>query len=396
MADNVQTAEEFAEEIRTWLAEHLTGEFEVVRGRGGPGDEHMFVDERKAWELEMGKGGWIGISLPTEHGGRGADLTKQVIFATEYAKAGGPGRVGHIGEGLVAPTLVHFGTPEQQKRFLPGILDGTEIWCQGYSEPDAGSDLANLGARAHLDGDEWVITGQKVWTSLAHFSDWCFVLARTNPDAPKHKGITFLLIDMEADGIECRPIVQITGDAEFNEVYFTDARTPADHIVGEVDQGWKVAMGLLAFERGTSTIGQQLNFTNELAAMIEAARANGTASEAVIRQRLAEVWSRLQIMKWSTERVLGGAEGAELPREAMIAKLFWSHLHRDMGELWMDVLGADAMLRPNEGEHGDAYPLLDAQKLFMFSRSDTIYAGTSQIQRNIIGERALGLPREPR
>ena len=208
--------EAFRAEARDWLVPRLDGEFAVVKGRGGPGDEHMLFDERLAWEQELGRGGWIGISWPTEYGGRGLSLTQQVIFYEEYARAGGPGKVGIVGEGLLGPTVIQFGTEEQKQRFLPPILAGTEIWCQGYSEPNAGSDLANVSTRADLDGDEWVIEGQKVWTSLAHTSDWCFVVARTDREAPKHKGLSYLLVPMDQPGIEIRPIVQITGTSEFN------------------------------------------------------------------------------------------------------------------------------------------------------------------------------------
>jgi hypothetical protein len=209
--------EAFRAEARAWLTTQLEGEFADVRGRGGPGDEHSLFEERLAWEQALGRAGWIGISWPTEYGGRGLSLSQQVIFYEEYARAGGPGRVGHIGEGLLGPTIIHFGSEEQKRRFLPPILAGTEVWCQGYSEPNAGSDLANVQTRATLDGDEWVIEGQKVWTSLAHWSQWCFVLCRTDRDAmPKHRGISYLLVPMDQPGIEIRPIEQVTGTSEFN------------------------------------------------------------------------------------------------------------------------------------------------------------------------------------
>jgi acyl-CoA dehydrogenase len=300
--------------------------------------------------------------------------------------------VGIVGEGLVAPTLVHFASPEQQQRFLPGILSGTEFWCQGYSEPDAGSDLANLSTRAELDGDEWVINGQKVWTSLAHISDWCFVLCRTDREAPRHRGISYLLIDMEADGIEIRPIRQITGHSEFSEVYYTDARTPADLIVGEVNGGWKVAMGTLAFERSTLTLGQQLEFLNQYEAIIETAKSNGAIADPVVRQDLMAIWTQLQLMRWNTLRTLSVDDNAELNREAMIGKLFWASLHRRMGELAVEVAGAQSLTT----EQAPGYEPNADQRLFLYTRADTIYGGSNEIQRNIIGERALGLPREPR
>ena len=249
--------EAFRAEIRGWLADHLVGDFRELKGRGGLGDMDALVEGRIAWEKELAAGGWTCVGWPTQHGGRGLSLFQEVIYAEEYARAGAPGRVGHIGEGLLGPTIIHFGTPEQQARWLPPIVAGTELWCQGYSEPGAGSDLANVQTRADLVDGQWVITGQKVWTSLADISGWCFALCRTNADAPKHKGISCLLIPMDQPGIEIVPIEQITGRAEFAEVFFEGATTPAENIVGAVDGGWTVAMGTLAFERGASTLGQQ-------------------------------------------------------------------------------------------------------------------------------------------
>ena len=389
----------FRDEIRTWMAEHLTGEFEILRHRGGPGDEHAFVQERMAWERELATGGWTCAGWPTEHGGRGLPIHLEVAFHEEYARAGGPGRAGLIGEGLLGPTLIHFGTPEIQQRFLPGIVSGNEFWCQGYSEPNAGSDLANVRTKAHLDGDEWVIEGQMVWTSLAQWSDWCFVVARTEEGSERHKGLSYLLVPMDQPGIEIRPIRQITGTAEFNEVFFDGARTKADLVVGAPGDGWKVAMGTLAFERGVLTLGQQMAFERELNEITEEARTRGRVKDPVTRQTLASMWSRLRIMRWNALRALRVDENVDLPREAMINKLYWANLHRDMGELAMDVLGADALLtRYSEAHEGDAGELEmgPSHKLFFFTRSDTIYGGSDEIQRNVIGERALGLPREPR
>ncbi len=357
--------EAFRDEVRTFLEDLLRGEFAVTRGRGGPGD---------AW--------------PKEHGGRDLSLHQQVVYFEEYARARAPGRIGHIGETLLGPTLIAFGSDEQRARFLPGIVAGTELWCQGYSEPGAGSDLANIQTRAELDGDEWVIDGQKVWTSQAHWADWCFVLARTNRDAAKHKGISYLLVPMRQNGVDIRPIHQLTGDSEFNEVFFTGARTAAANVVGEVDGGWRVAMGTLGFERGASTLGQNLMFLNEWDSILDVARRNGRAHDPVVRQRLADTWLRLRLMRLNAMRIMSST--LEAPPAAMVTKLFWATLHRDLGELAMEVVGPDAMLR--RGADGDYSRL---QRLFLFSRSDTIYAGTNQIQRNIIGERALGLPKEP-
>jgi len=378
---------------------HLTGEFAHLRHRGGPGDEHAFVPDRMAWERELASGGWTCVGWPEEFGGRGLPLDLEVAFHEEYARAGGPGRAGLIGEGLLGPTLIHFASPEIQQRFLPGIAAGEEFWCQGYSEPNAGSDLANVSTRARLEDGEWVIDGQKVWTSLAQWSDWCFVVARTEAGSERHKGLSYLLVPMDQSGIEVRPIRQITGTAEFNEVFFDGARTAADMVVGAPGEGWKVAMGTLAFERGVLTLGQQMAFQRELEHIIAAARDNGTWNDPVLRDRLVALQIRVRIMRWNASRALRTDDQAQLPREAMINKLYWAELHRDMGEAAMDVAGAGAMLtRYSAAEEGDAGELeMSADhKLFFFSRSDTIYGGSNEIQRNLIGERALGLPREPR
>jgi acyl-CoA dehydrogenase len=391
--------EAFRQEVRAYLDDLLHGEFAEIRGRGGPGDEHSFFDERLAWERRLGADGWTCVGWPAGHGGRELALNQQVIYFEEYARAGGPGRLGHIGEGLIGPTLIHFGSADQQARFLPKIRLGEELWCQGYSEPDAGSDLANIATRADLDGDEWVLDGQKVWTSLAQWSDWCFVLARTDRQAPKHRGISFLLIRMDAPGIEIRPIVQLTATSEFNEVFFSGARTPADLVVGGVNNGWKVAMGLLAFERGASTLGQQFGFERELRQILELASRTGRANDPVWRQRLASLWSRLEIMRWNSLRMLTNADRPELSREAYISKLYWARLHRDIGEALVDIADVEGLLcEPGDDPHSVVrdYALTGSQRLFLFTRSDTIYGGSNQIQRNIIGERALGLPPEPK
>jgi alkylation response protein AidB-like acyl-CoA dehydrogenase len=291
---------------------------------------------------------------------------------------------------------VHFGDDAQKRRFLPGILSGTEIWCQGYSEPNAGSDLANVQTRAELATSpegraEWLITGQKVWTSLAHWADWCFVLCRTDKDAPKHRGLSYLLVPMRQDGIDIRPIQQITGTSEFNEVFFDGARTSAENVVGGVDDGWRVAMGTLAFERGASTLGQQAEFENELHTIIELARKSGRATDPVVRQRLADAWIGLHVLRSNALRALTPLERGEITPLTSIAKLAWASYHRGLSELGLDVLGADA-----EIAEGAGYDLTPQQRTFLYSRADTIYGGSNQVQRNVIGERALGLPKEPK
>ncbi len=383
--------EAFRLEVAGWLADNLCGEFEPLRFRGGPGDEHSFPEERKAWERKLAEGGWTCVGWAPEHGGRGLSISQQVIFHEEYARAGGPGRMGHIGEGLAGPTIAAFGTPDQQRRLLPGIVAGTEFWCQGYSEPGAGSDLANVKTRAVLENGQWRISGQKVWTSLAHESEWCFVIARTEAGSVGHQGLSFLLVPMDQPGITVRPIEQLTGTSEFNEVFFDDAVTDADNILGAPGDGWKIAMALLGFERGVSTLGQQMLFQNELEEIIRIAKGNGAARDPLLRQRIAEAWSGLRILRYNSLRMLSGAQDGSLRREAMIYKLCWANWHVELGKLAMDVLGPDAELL-----EGGPYQLGRLQSMFLFSRSDTIYGGTNEIQRNIIAERALGMPREPR
>ena len=382
--------EDFRRRWADWLAAELSGAFAMVRGRGGPGDEHALLDERRAWERRLGEAGWSCIGFPREYGGRDATLTQQVIYYEEYARAGGPGRLGHIGEGLLGPTLVHFGSEAQKRRFLPAIVRGEEIWCQGYSEPNAGSDLANVQTRARLEGDAWVIEGQKVWTSWAQWSDWCFVVCRSDPGSSRHHGLSYLLVPMKQPGIEIRPIVQITGTSEFSEVFYNGARTAAENVVAAPGEGWKVAMGTLAFERGASTLGQQLAFANELREIIELAKRNGRARDPLIRQRISDAWIGLQLQRCNALRTLSGG-GSQLTREAMITKIFWATWHRSLGKLAMDVQGPEA-----EIALAAPYELTPLQRLFLFSRSDTIYAGSNEIQRNLIAQRALGLPREPR
>jgi alkylation response protein AidB-like acyl-CoA dehydrogenase len=382
--------EAFRQEARDWLTDRLTGEFAVVRGRGGPGDEHALFDERLAWERALGAARWTCVAWPEEYGGRGLSLTQQVIFYEEYARAHGPGRVGLVGEGLLGPTIIHFGDDEQRRRFLPPIAKGEELWCQGYSEPDAGSDLANVATRAELDGDEWVIHGQKVWTSLAHWADWCFVLCRTDRDAPKHRGISYVLVPMRQPGIEIRPIQQLTGTSEFNEVFFEGARTGVGNVVGAVNDGWKVAMGTLAFERGALTLGQQLNFENELTTIRELAIKTGRIDDPIMRQRLADATIGLRIMRFNALRSLAPLSRGEMTPLTAVHKLFWASFHRKLGELAMEVLGPDAEIADDP-----PYDLTPLQRMFLYSRADTIYGGSNEIQRNIIGERALGLPKEP-
>jgi alkylation response protein AidB-like acyl-CoA dehydrogenase len=384
----------FRDEVRAWLAENLVGEFARIGGGRGTADEEHW-DVRLDWERKLGAAGWIGLGWPKEYGGRGVTFAEQAIFNEEYAKANAPGRITFFGEGLLGPTLVAYGTDAQKRRFLPGILKATELWCQGYSEPDAGSDLAGVQTRAVLDGDEWVVNGQKVWTTFAHHADWCFVVTRTDPSAPAHAGISYILVPMHQPGVTVRPLRQMTGAGEFNEVFFDDARTPAEMVVGEVNGGWKVAMATLGFERGTAFLAMQLAFEREWQKVAEVARKNGAADDPVIRQRLARAYAGVKIMAYNGMRMQTQlSKTGVVGPEASIGKLYWSTWHKSLGELTMDVLGPAGQIVPDAGD--GRYVLDDLQRSYMFSRSETIYAGSSEIQKNIIGERVLGLPREPR
>jgi alkylation response protein AidB-like acyl-CoA dehydrogenase len=379
----------FREEVRSWLEDNLAGEFADARGLGGPGREHEGHELRVAWERRLGAAGWTCLGWPKEYGGRDAPLADQIAFHEEYARANAPARVGHIGEGLIGPTILDFGTEEQKRRFLPGIRSGDELWCQGYSEPDAGSDLAAVRTRAALEDDEWVITGQKVWTSLAHLADWCFVLSRTEPGSQRHRGLSYLLVPMRQPGVEVRPIVQMTGTSEFSEVFFDGARTAAGDILGAPGEGWRVAMATLGYERGASTLGQQIGFRRELESIIATAERTGAAGDPVIRDRIVRSWLELEIMRFNVLRTMTSLSAGEPGPEVSIAKLYWSEWHRRLGELARDVQGREGLVAS-----GAPYDLNDLQRLYLFSRADTIYAGSSEIQRDIIAERTLGLPKD--
>jgi len=379
----VITVDEFRAEVREWLADNLVGQYAALKGLGGPGREHEAFEERLAWNRHLAAAGLTCLGWPVEHGGRGLSVAHRVAFYEEYAKADAPDKVNHLGEELVGPTLIAFGTPEQQKRFLPAILDVSELWCQGYSEPGAGSDLANVATTAVLDGDKWVINGQKVWTSLAHWAQWCFVIARSEKGSKRHAGLSYLLVPLDQPGVEIRPIIQLTGDSEFNEVFFTDAHTDADLVVGDPGDGWRVAMGTLAFERGVSTLGQQIRYARELSGIVELAKANGAIDDPLIRERLTRAWAGLQTMRSYALATMD----VEEPGMDNVSKLLWANWHRDLGELAMDIKGKAGLLTA-DGEFDEW------QRLFLFSRADTIYGGSNEIQRNIIAERVLGLPRE--
>jgi alkylation response protein AidB-like acyl-CoA dehydrogenase len=387
----------FRAEVRRFLDQNVVGEFAELKGRGGSGDETFGFEVRRRWEKVLADAGWTCLGWPVEYGGRGATITQQVIFNEEYARAAAPGRVSVMGEGLLGPTLIHYGTPEQQARFLPPIREGDELWCQGYSEPDAGSDLANVKTRAVRDGDQWVVTGQKVWTSLAHQADWCFVVCRTGSDSSRHKGLSYLLVPMDQPGIEVRPITQLTRTSEFNEVFFDGARTDASNVVGGVGEGWRVALATLAFERGVALLGHQLTFRRELDRIVNLAEENGRTRDPVVRQALAQAHIELAIMRYNTLRSLAGIDGPVAPPEASIAKLYWGTWHRRLGELCMNLMGMGSTVLDGDASPDRAgYGLNELQRSFLFARSETVYGGSNEIQRNIISERVLGLPPEPK
>ncbi|MBN8484921.1 MAG: acyl-CoA dehydrogenase family protein [Sphingomonadales bacterium] len=380
--------EEFRAECADWLNAEMAGEFKDIKGitklTASP-------ERRKEWEQRLGEAKWGCIGWPEQWGGRNATLAQQVIFAEEYARAGVPGRVNHIGIELAGPTILAFGSEEQKRRFLPDIAAGKTIFCQGFSEPGAGSDLASVRTKGRLENGEWVVNGQKIWTSLAHISDWIFVVTRTEEGSKGPKGLTFLMMEIDQPGIEIRGIKQINGDAEFNETFFTDARCPEDSMIGAVGYGWKIAMGLLAFERGVSTLGQQMAFRNELDELIAAARANGAANNPLIRQRIAKAEIGLRLMRYGALRMLSNTDHSKIDGAALTYKIQWASWRRSLGELAMDVLG-----QAGEVAEGSEYEWDTLPNLFLYSRADTIYGGTNQIQRNLIAERGLGMPREPR
>ena len=378
----------FRQEAASWLNEQLSGPFKAIRGQTNQVDN---VEERRAWEAALGEARWSVIGWPEQWGGRNASIAQQIIFAEEYARAKGPPRAGHLGVELLGPTLIAMGSEEQKARFLPDIATGKAIWCQGYSEPGAGSDLANVKTKARLEGDKYIIDGQKIWTSMGTIADWCFVVARTEPGSVGNKGLSFLMVPMDQPGVDARPIRQMTGEAEFAEVFFDGAEALAIDRIGEEGEGWKVAMALLGFERGVSTLAQQMQFRNELDDIIAIAKANGKASDPLTRQKIAKAHAGLKIMRYNALRMLSGGENnPELTGAAYTYKLYWSRWHVALGELAMEVMGQDGETGINE-ERFDSLTTM-----YLMARSDTIYAGTDQIQRNIISERALQMPREPR
>jgi alkylation response protein AidB-like acyl-CoA dehydrogenase len=395
-------AETYRDKIRAFLGEHLPAGWKGI-GALPPDDARIFAGE---WRTTLYGNGLLAAAWPREYGGGGLTSLEQVILAEEFARAGVPtgGSNDAFGIQMVGNTILTWGTPEQKKHFLPRILSGADVWCQGYSEPNAGSDLANLGTRAVLDGDEWILNGQKIWTSAAQNANWIFVLTRTDPDAPKHKGISFLLVPMDQPGVEVRPITMLTGASDFNETFFTDARTPRENVVGGVNEGWAVAMTLLGYERGEAAATVPVSFRTELDRLLELVRASGRGNDPIIRQRLASCYTKVEIMRFLGMRTLTQfLTGAPPGPEGSIFKLFWSEYHKIVTELSVDILGPEAMV-PDGRWPTTAFTTDDAGApndsaswvgTFLNARAGTIYAGTSQVQRNILGEMVLGLPKEP-
>ena len=398
-------AEAFRLEIRGWLKANLPEGWFDEGFTMTPEEREVFAS---GWNAKLHQGGWICASWPTEYGGKGLTTLEQVVLTEEFAAASAPLRADFFGDTLVGPTILEWGTEEQKHEFLPGIMNGTTTWCQGFSEPNSGSDLASLTTRADLDGDEWVINGQKVWTTQAQHADYVFLLARTDQEASMHAGISYLLVPMHQEGIEVRPIRQIDGTAEFNEVFFTNARAPKANVVGGVNNGWKVANSTLRHERGSSATTGFRRFQREFDDLVAVAKANGSIDDSLIRQRLMKAWSDIKIMQINGYRsltdVLNGTK-----HTAMLGacnKMFWSEMHRRTMELAIDILGLEGQILTGNGAEDSEtsisargaldYPVSALQASFFFSRSETIWGGAAEIQRNIVGEKALGLPKEPK
>jgi alkylation response protein AidB-like acyl-CoA dehydrogenase len=375
---NLTTSEQqFRDDFRAWLAKH---KFDAKT-----------AEELKRWQKTLFEGGWAGISWPKQYGGRGATLMEQAIFQEELALADAPHLVGTIGLSLVGPTIIAMGTEEQKARYLPKILSAEEIWCQGFSEPNAGSDLASLGTRALRDGDDFVVNGQKIWTSFAHIADWCLLLVRTDFESPKHKGITCLLVDMHSEGVSVRPLRMMSGDAGFNEVFFSNVRVPVTQVLGKINEGWTTGITALMNERANLGTGVQVLFRRNLNALIERSHTverNGAPASAdpIVRQKLAQAWLELEILRLNTNRALTSLARTGTPgAEGSTLKLYWSEMNQRTQQTAQEVLGPYGQLADFDGGMW-IYTYLRA-------RGNTIEAGTSEIQRNIIAERVLGLPK---
>jgi len=396
-------AEAFREKMRAFLDEHLPADW---RGIGA-----LPLEQRNQWQDEwrqtLRDAGLLAANWPAEYGGGGLTHLEHVILNEEFATRGVPtaGLNDGFGISMVGNTILHWGTDEQKAHFIPRILDNTDVWCQGYSEPNSGSDLANLGCRADLDGDEWVVNGQKIWTSLGQLANMIFTLCRTDPDVPKHKGISFLLIPMDQPGVEVRPITDIGGHQHLNEVFFTDARVPRENVLGGVNNGWAVANTLLGFERGVGATTTYLAFREELDNFIRLAHDVGRIDDPTVRQDIARFHTSVEIMRFRGYQVLTRFLSGQAPGpESSITKLFWSEYHHEITEAAMNVVGPAATVGfGEETRRGLAAPALGTPNTvanwvntFLVARPGTVYAGSSEVQRNILGERVLGLPKEPR
>jgi alkylation response protein AidB-like acyl-CoA dehydrogenase len=387
--------EKFRADLRHWLADALPQGWGETSFE--PDDEDERAMFRLAWERKLHAGGWAGINWPTDYGGRGATLIERAIFAEEMARARAPEGINIIGHNLVATTLLRHGTKAQKKRFLPKIMASEDVWCQGFSEPGAGSDLASVRTKAELRGDKFIVNGQKVWTSYAQYAQWCFALVRTDPDALKHRGLSFLLIDMKSPGVSIRPLKQISGENEFNETFFDDVEVPLENLVGEINGGWKIAMTTLAFERGPEdSLGRQVRFKQELDTLLLTLsglkRGHGKAiDDPVLRQKLAKSIIEVDVMRLNATRSLSKySSGDDRGSDASMIKLYWSHAAQRLYETALDALGPIAPLAGNDpaGAAGGRFQLSWLQ-----SKAFSIYSGSSEVQRNIIGERVLGLPK---
>lgn len=381
--------EEFRDEVRTWLEENHPGA-EPEAGL----DEVMAF--RRQWQKQLHAAGWAGISWPREYGGRGATMIEQAIFAAEASRQEAPAPANVLGLAMGGPVVIAHGTDEQKARYLEPILTGEEIWCQGFSEPESGSDLASLKTRAVKDGDEWVVSGQKVWTTFAQYAKWCMLVARTDPDAPKHQGLTYFLLDMEQEGVQTRPLVQITGEGEFNEVFFNEARVPDANVVGGVGNGWAVAITTLMNERAGLAFGAISQIQNSLARLSKLAnevRVNGgtAAEDSYFRQRIAQLHIEVETMRLNAYRGLTKTMQSGIPGpEGSLGKWQWADINQDLTELALEIEGAYAPLMRG-AEHavsGGSW-----QYGFLRSRANSIEGGTTDILKNIIAERVLGLPR---
>ncbi len=398
-----QEADTFRTKIQAFLRANLSEDWKGIGALDADSAQAFIAD----WRKILYENNLLAASWPKEYGGGGLSHLESVILAEEFQKAGVPtgGSNDAFSIQMVGNTIIRWGTDEQKAHFLPRIISGEDVWCQGYSEPNAGSDLANVGCKAELDGDEWQVNGQKIWTSAGHMANWIFVLTRTDPDAPKHRGITFLLVPMDQVGVEVRPIKMISGDSEFNEVFFTNAKTSKENVIGEVNGGWAVAMTLLGYERGESAATMPLAFKGEMERLLTLAKERGANQDPVIRDQLAATYSRAQIMGYLGMRTLTKFLSGEHPgADASIFKLYWSEYHRTVTELSLTVLGSDAMVIDGKfpssafGPDSPGAPNESGSWIgtFLGARAGTIYAGTSQVQRNIIGEMVLGLPKEPK